>query len=207
MKAVVLAVVGAMLFSPLAEGVEQVERSKIQAPREVSVAVVKHAAQKITIIHNKLKANEPVSATDYASLASALEAQFSNFEETGLTSSVAKWIVENRMTEAVLREPEFSQVPLDVREKFIEAFGEHGLPYIHQQIVKSLYAHAELAASRANGGHFARACCGPCRVPWLSIAGLYLTIVGLALTGPPGLILGLTYITAGMGGLALLTGC
>jgi hypothetical protein len=197
-----------MLFTPLGLEAEQEEaRRRIEVPREVSVAVVKHAAKKITIVHNKLKQNEIVSATDYASAASALEAQFANFEETGLTRNVEKWMAENRIAERVLREPEFAKYPIEVRDEFARALSEHGLPYIHKQIVRSLYAHAELAANRGNGGRFAHACCGPCAVPWLSIGSLYLSIVAVAITGPAGVVVALTYATIAIGGVGLLTGC
>lgn len=100
-----------------------------------------------------------------------------------------------------------TSVPLATRQQFYNTVQANGLAYVHTQLVNEVLAFAASTMRHmgSGSGQFSLVNKITSAVPWLTIGGLYLGIVALAVTGPVG-----WRIAAGglaLGGVGLLGGC
>lgn len=164
-----------------------------------------------------------LQSSDYTALATSAQTFFSEMDSTGATATIQSWILSNQElfttnpTEAQLEAaftalnasgsalvvPESTfinyilNVPLADRQEFLSYVEADGLDYIHSQVVAELNTLAGEAMNMRHGGAVMLA---GCHVPWATIAGFYIGIAALAVTGPVGWAMGAASIAIGMGG-------
>jgi hypothetical protein len=198
-------------------------------PRSLSLAVAKTMQTQMVNLANKLQ-NNTATGADYGLAAGALGAYFANSNESGFTLNVEKWILSNQAL--FLNDPSvaqlqagyktlkanvpgipsgltfgqyetyFTSATVAARQAFLTSVRTEGLAAYQNQIILGLNNAAASANNTRNGARFLIA---GCTVPGASIAGVYLGIVALVVTGPVGWAIAAGGVA--LGGVGLLTGC
>jgi hypothetical protein len=204
------------------------------SPSTFSTSVANGVASSSVTAQNHFNSTSRYTASDFTAMATSLQTFFNEMDATGATASLQTWILANSTlfttnpsytvvqsaylslnnsgTAVTVSESYFinsiTGTPLTLRQQFFTAVQQHGLSYVHSQIVANLNALATIAMNRVHGGNLYRACCGPCSAPWIGIAAAYAGIAALAITGPVGWGIGAVAAFAGVGSLfGLLNGC
>lgn len=189
-------------------------------PQSLSLAVVQTMQAKMVALNNKLQ-NNTVTPSDYAAAATSAQAYFANSDETGWTANLQTWIISNESlfttdpTTAQLQAgyaalqqvgvvstygqyvQTITGVSLSDRQAFWTQVKTSGLASYHAGLISELNTlSAQL--SRRGGGMILLAGCEFN----LHVAGLYLGIVALAVTGPVGV--GIAVAGLALGGASLL---
>lgn len=173
-------------------------------PQSLSLAVVQTMQAKMVSLNNKLQSNT-VTASDYAAASTAAQAYFANSDETGWTANLQSWIIANESlfttdpTTAQLQAgyaalqnigvvstygqyvQTITGVSLSDRQAFWTQVDTSGLASYHAGVISELNT-LSAQITRQNGGLMIQVGCEFN----LHVAGLYLGIVALAVSGPVG---------------------
>lgn len=140
-KAVANMVILALLLFPFAQLRAQ-DRHRIRVPETASRAVFEQTGASFARLRTKQQLGQD-TALDYAIAGANLRTMIAHMDETGLTDSMEKYILENpsRFTEFP-NEPElqeaFSRTTVEQREAFVEHIRARGLKAFHQEILSVL---------------------------------------------------------------------
>jgi hypothetical protein len=145
----------------------------IVVPSGISLSVIKVAQAAQIAVGNGLAEKTTVSAAQWASAATATQAEFANWEEVGFTANLQRWILANQtlftgtpttaqlmegwatlqssgLLSPVITETQYENsilgVPLANRQYFLSYVQANGLVAVHAQIVSALNSAAALAS-------------------------------------------------------------
>lgn len=204
------------------------------SPTTFSVSVANGVASSSVTAQNHFNTTSRFTASDFTAMATSLQTFFNEMDATGATNTLQAWILAhsilfttnpsytvvqsaylslNKSGAAVTVSQSYfinsiTGTPLATRQQFFTNVQQHGLAYVHSQLVANLHALATIAMNRVNGGNLYRACCGPCTIPWAGIFAAYAGIAALAISGPVGWGIGAAAGFLGVGSMfGLLNGC
>jgi hypothetical protein len=171
-------------------------------PSSVSTSVAQVASNSAITLQNHYAAGT-VTASDFASAASAIQSMFANDNETGFTANMQTYILANASlfetnpTQAQLNsayasvqklgstltltqfESAFTSSTLSERQAFFSSVQTNGLQYVFGEVVTELQ---QTAAHYQNNSHGGRLVFAECTNGFsLRVAGLYLGIIGLTI--------------------------
>lgn len=184
-----------------------------------------HSQKQSVTVYNKMS-NHQITSADYASEATILSAMFDNWDKAGFTKTLETLIVNNpgmfetaptndqlhkgwlliENTGLYATESDYDTYMLNSVQQqgqaLVSFVQTNGLAALHAALVQEFQSLANNSRNQRDGVTLRLA---KCKVPWASMAGLYLSIAALVVTGPVGVAIAVVGIASG--GAGLLGGC